>query len=129
MGNLPGTALAIARGIHALDPEHMDHSDLLDCAQQGCLLAEFVVQADKSPLTVTVLAIEHKHGMDSWVFANRAGADAQLLEFVTTWWESDGPDGGDAEMPESPDERINQYFHHDNQMESYSINECEVQNG
>ena len=72
------------------------------------------------------MAIEHKHGMDSWVYSSQESARAALLEFVTEWWESDGPAGGDAEMPEDADARIDQYFHHDNQMESYSINECEV---
>jgi len=79
-----------------------------------------------APAKVFVLAIEHKHGMDSFAFASREGADARLLEFVTEWWATDGPQGGDAEMPEDPKVRIDRYFHHDNQMESYSINECEL---
>lgn len=117
-------ALAIARGIHDADTDNADENDLRHYAEQGCLLADAVVSAEKSGAKVFVVAIDHKYGMDSSVFITRAAAEHYLFGYVAEWWDKDGPKG--EAMPTDQAEAIDRYFHHDDSRDSYTLNECEV---
>jgi len=76
-------------------------------------------------MTVYVVAIEHKHGMNTSVFETREDAQASLYEYVKEWWDSDGPQG--EEIPTNASQAIERYFHHDYVTESYTLQECIVQ--
>lgn len=58
-------------------------------------------------MTVWLLTIEHRHGTDHWVCATREIAEANLDNYVRTWWEEEIDD---KPMPATADERIQQYF-------------------
>lgn len=42
-----GVLLAIARGLHDADTDGMDINDLREIAEQGCMLAEYIVNLDE----------------------------------------------------------------------------------
>ena len=74
-----------------------------------------------------VLTITHNHGSDTWVNQTGAGAMERAYQFVSEWWDADGPDG---DKPEEHAEAVVAYFQHQIDSggdESYSIEECEVQ--
>lgn len=59
--------------------------------------------------TVWVLTIEHRHGEDRWVCLTEDRARRELRDWVTTYWDQDGPD---TDMPEDPDAAVTAYFDH-----------------
>ncbi len=73
--------------------------------------------------TVFVVAINHKHGLDTNVFTTRELAEAYLYDYVKDYWDVDGPD---EPIPEDPDTAIDRYFHHAWSEESYTLQQSKV---
>lgn len=74
-------------------------------------------------MRVTVLTIEHKHGVDVFAYRTAHKAQEDLHEFVTDYWDEVEHFAG--EMPKKPSEAIQLYFeNHDN--ESYIMETVEL---
>lgn len=69
-------------------------------------------------MTVWVLTISHKYGVDTVVFRTFESAHADLVKFVTEWWD----ERKDYPMPDDKDMAIEEYFW-DHPYEYYDLNE------
>lgn len=68
-------------------------------------------------MTVTILIIEHKHGMNVYPCSTLAVAEAELYGYVETYWEDEFPD---EPIPSDSQLAIDRYFE-DNEREFYTI--------
>ena len=70
-------------------------------------------------MTVHVLTIDTRYGIDAWAFTTLEAADRALDRYVVQNW-------GDGPMPEDRDERVEEYFDC-NDREDYNILILEVE--
>ena len=66
---------------------------------------------EKSPATVWLLTIGHKHGEDTSVHSTEESANDVLYDYVAQWWSEVEDHVEDGEMPEDQLEAISLYFH------------------
>lgn len=96
----------------------IDRADAADPATLRAAVERLRPLAAPPPREVWVLAINHRHGVDTFAHASEAAAHAQLDDYVQTWWD-DEVVGHD--MPEDSEERIRLYFGEFVPAESYEI--------
>ncbi len=59
--------------------------------------------------TVTIVALDTKHGLDIGVYADEGTAWSDLASYCYGWWEDDGPGG---RVPTDDKALVDAYFEH-----------------